>query len=354
MSLSNQSIGTSNNLEHDKSTNKNTDLSKPILIVRAKWSWGGESKILKLDPFDPVRDAMRAAGFSIESTFDISNESNASDNTGIILKRNIISPISTTRNIRYYSIQELPKPNICQDETKIFYICNGKILNDDVSFDFQGIKNGMTIIAHTKVIKKNKNEKKIRFLQSIRNSSNSSNLNSNTEPYSLKKSNFGFNIDQHLNQYQQMQIQIMHKAANEANIIDQSRRSEISRLNDLAFNAWETMPEYPALLKEMLKNEEEEEDIKNGQLSTPQRHNQFQTSNIGYDFINHADDFKNSTVLNPANNINDQPLPNPFIRRNNLSGSSPIKSMEGDFTNVSHAERKNHLSKTYKKQNKSE
>ena len=75
MSILNQGNDKGANLKYERSSNKQIGSSiAPILVVRAKWSWGGESKILKLNPFDPVRDAMYAAGFSLESTLDHSDE----------------------------------------------------------------------------------------------------------------------------------------------------------------------------------------------------------------------------------------------------------------------------------------
>lgn len=354
MSLStNETISNDSNIKQNKnSISKLRSSLYSVLVVRAKWSWETESKILKLNPFDSVIDGMSAVGFSSSSVFDLAGNSTALSIENYVSKKSVINTMPSTQNIKYYYVQEPTKPIDPIDETKIFYICNGKILIEDVSFDFQGVKNGMTIIVYSKIIKKNKNEKKLRFLQSIRNSQiSSSNLN-NIEPYCQNKSNFKLNIDQRFNQNQQLHVQLIRKAANEANLIDQSRRSEISRLNDMAFNAWETMPEYPTLLKEMLKNEEEE----NKKVSTTTAQKRHQISYSGYDFrcgLNN-DNFNKSTVLKPSSQINDQPLPNPFIRKNSLSGSTHIKSIEGDIPNVSHTERKTHLSKTYKKQNKSE
>lgn len=336
-------------LKYNINCHNNRSSVSPVLVVRAKWSWESESIILKLNPFDPVGEAMRAAGFTNTSSIDLSKSAPLPKSENIFLKKSVISTMSTAQNIKYYSIQESPKSNDPQDESRIFYICNGKILLEEVSFDFQGVKNGMTIIIHTKIIKKNKNEKKLRFLQSMKHSSPSNMNTGNDESRSMKKSNFGFNIDQHLNQNQQVQIQMIRKAANEANLIDQSRRSEISRLNDMAFNAWEIMPEYPTLLKEMLKNEEEED--KNW---SPKKRNSIIYT--GYNFSNNFSNGSNnnSTILINSTQVNDQPLPNPFIKKNNLSRSSHVKSIESDFPNVSRTERKNHFSKTYKKQNKSE
>lgn len=354
MSLSTMdTIDNDNNSRLNKSSN--AILKSPIsqvLVIRAKWLWETESKILKINPFDSVIDAMSKAGFSATPHFDLFDDSAPPDIENYVPQKSIINIKTTAQNIRYYSVQEPLKPSVPQEETKIFYICNGKILLEDVSFDFQGVKSGMTIIVYNKVIKKNKNEKKLRFLQSIRNSQPINSNSNNIELHNIKKSSLRRNMDQHINQNQQLHIQLIRKAANEANLLDQSRKSEISRLNDLAFNAWETMPEYPALLKEMLKNEEEE----NKYSSIPTTQKQRQIVYSGYDFSHscYNDNYRNSTVLKPASQINDQPLPNPFIRKNCLSGSTPIKSIDGDFPNVSHPERKTHINKTYKKQNKSE
>ncbi|OHS97307.1 hypothetical protein TRFO_36547 [Tritrichomonas foetus] len=327
-------------LKSDSGHFPNSEKKKNI-VIRVRWSWG-DSKLIKTNPCLTISDVLAQEGFS-----------------------------------------EVGQPGSQQ----LLFVYKGKILDGNFSFDYHKIKTGSTIICHLKNVKAHSNEKKMRFLESLKAKNNYSNIFSQNELFQAD-----FNIKTRYYEYLKNR-----EIENEkySNILDEARRSEISRLNDLAFSAWETMPEYPNILKEMLKNEEEEEAKlaqksisihKNGLIHKNEitqnfnfrnnNHNSQNNNNWFYEKYNSSDNnefadtqiypflqyFDNGFIVNEAftgyhesaDGPSEEPLPNPFYKQSFPSGVAALLKPLGDI-NIGRADRKEHFpSQLFKDVKKSE
>ena len=229
------------------------------LVVKVQWSWGG-SKVVTVDANAPLGESLSRFGFIPSSP----------------------------------------------ENSQLIYACNGKALRGDLSFGFQGVKNGNLIICHDKTIRPKTSDRKRKFLESLKH-----------------RPMYNYEDEE------------SKRFAKQTAKIEEARRVEISRLNDITFSSYEMMIEYPMLLKDMLKSEEEEEFkakpsfMQNSPLSMSGSDSSLVKTVIG------------KTPDEPI----DRPLPNPFSRKNFISNKPYVKSM-ADIAKMSRTERKDHITST--------
>ena len=161
-----------------------------------------------------------------------------------------------------------------QDPDDYIFASNGRILNQDLSFIANNIKNGDKII----VCKRSKKPK----------------------PGERRKQLFEFLNRRRYNIDNMCQMIVMQNER-ERSILEKSRKEEISRLNDLAFSTIEMNQELPILLKGMIDEE----------------YSELNTEKVEY------------TNVEMAQNLCEEPLPNPFITRTIPFGSFNSQMFKG-------------------------
>ncbi|OHS98264.1 hypothetical protein TRFO_35356 [Tritrichomonas foetus] len=221
-------------------------------VLRIRWTWGG-AKIVKFDASLPVKEVLIANGF-----------------------------------------EELPGSNF-------IIACKGKLLNPYLTFDAQDVKNGSTIIVNLKY--QQTREKSRKFLESLQPKSHSNFYPFHHQPQNSPKL-FSKSYFQQQNDFNNDFLNSSQPFKPEKN--DDSKQIEISRLNDIAFSAWETVPEYPIILKEMLMSQEDES------IAFHQRRKM------------HGE---NITYIETSEKICEDPLPNPFTKKSTNSIPGLFKSI---------------------------
>lgn len=134
---------------------------------------------------------------------------------------------------------------------RIVCVFKGKVVIPEFSIQYLGIKNGDKIVVCAK--KDQTRDRSKRFLESLK---------------PTKK--------------------VAQQVVVSPDITEVAARLEHARINDLAFSSWEAMPDYPLVMNDLLKSQEEQH----------------------VEVV--ADDEIEITDITPATHINEDPLPNIF------------------------------------------
>ena len=330
-----------NDLNASNESSLSSYSNSSILIIRTKCTWSNKTKIFELNPFDTVGEAMDAHGFNLQTIIGRKAES-ASKQRQCNPHFSPTNSTSVARNSRSATSSSFNSPQHQVDppiENKLYFICHGKVLSPHLTFAFQGVKSGMTIFIQLKTI--NRTQRKQKFLECLRASNQ-----------------FKFDISRHYadNRYFRKigyNFADIHYHPCETNLekdakLEEAKKLEVYRLNDIAFSSWETIVEFPTFLKEILKKEEED-NAKNPHYVNSTSKHMYKIPN-GIDLTNNVkppnhQNLEMKTIIEPATQICDQPLSNPFIRKSCVVNTTFYKNAGNEYTNVSTTEREDTFNK---------